>query len=380
MIAKKLRAVATALVIGMAALAASSMPADAALRSVVGKPLQEAQSLAASGNYSAAMAKVRQAEGVAGLTAEEAKTVKQMKDYITVKSGAAGGPVDSAVGAQAKFSADYNAGRYREVISDEELLRKYNVLNANSMVVIAQAYYQLGQYKECVTYAANHASAGADMLKRGGLCAFKAGDDALSLEMAEKLVAVSPTPENWAQLLGQAERAKGLSDAQTVDIYRLKLLTGNMKGADDYFTLAQLLIAARLPAEADQVVQKGQAAKLLVDARAQRLIGLVKQSQAADAANFAKTQAAAQKAPAGDELIKVGEDLTGMGKFGEAITAIQAGIGKGVKDVDNAQIRLAVALASNKQKPQALAALEKAKTTPNGKLVAHMWAAFIKAH
>ncbi|MDR3528734.1 MAG: hypothetical protein P4L57_15800 [Rhizomicrobium sp.] len=380
MIAKKLRAVATALVIGTAALAASSMPADAALRGVVGKPLQEAQSLAAQGNYSAAMAKVRQAEGAGSLTAEEAKTVKQMKDYITVKSGGAAGPVDSAVGAQAKFNADYNAGRYREVIADEEVLRKYSVLNANAQVVIAQAYYQLGQYKECVAYAGNHASAGADMLKRGGLCAFKAGDDALSLEMAEKLVAVSPTPENWAQLLGQAERAKGLSDAQTVDIYRLKLLTGNMKGADDYFTLAQLLIAARLPAEADQVVQKGQAAKLLVDARAQRLIGLVKQSEAADAANFAKAQAAAQKASTGDDLVKLGEDLTGMGKFGEAITAIQAGIGKGVKDADNAQVRLAVALASAKQKPQALAALDKAKSTPNGKLVARMWGAFIRAH
>jgi hypothetical protein len=380
MIAKKLRAVATALVVGTAALAALSMPADAALRGVVGKPLQEAQSLAASGNYSAAMAKVRQAEGAGSLTAEEAKTVKQMKDYITVKSGGAAGPVDSAVGAQAKFNADYNAGRYRDVIADEELLRKYGGLNANAMVVIAQAYYQLGQYKECVAYANSHSSAGADMLKRGGLCAFKAGDDALSLEMAEKLVAVSPTPENWAQLLGQAERAKGLSDAQTVDIYRLKLLTGNMKGADDYFTLAQLLIAARLPAEADQVVQKGQAAKLLVDARAQRLIGLVKQSLAADTANLAKNTAAAQKAPKGDELVKIGEDLTGMGKYSDAVAAIQAGIGKGVKDADNAQVRLAVALASNKQKPAALAALDKAKSTPNGKLVARMWAAFIKAH
>jgi tetratricopeptide (TPR) repeat protein len=297
-----------------------------------------------------------------------------------VKSGGAGGPVESLAGAQAKFSADYNAGRYRDVIADEELLRKYNGLTANAQVVIAQAYYQLGQYKECVSYANSHSGAGADMLKRGGLCAFKAGDDALSLEMAEKLVAVSPTPENWAQLLGQAERAKGLSDAQTVDIYRLKLLTGNMKGADDYFTLAQLLIAARLPAEADQVVQKGQAAKLLVDARAQRLIGLVKQSLATDVANLPKAQAAAQKAPKGDELIKIGEDLTGMGKYSDAVAAIQAGIGKGVKDADNAQVRLAVALASNKQKPAALAALEKAKTTPNGKLVARMWAAFIKAH
>lgn len=379
MIAKKLRAAATALVVGMAALAAATS-ADAAVRSSVGKPLQEAQSMAASGNYAGAMAKVKAAEAVGGLSAEEAKIVKQMKDYITVKSGGSAGPVDSAVGAQAKFQADYSAGRYREVIADEELLRKYGALNANSQVVIAQAYYQLGDYKGCVAYANAHAGAGADMLKRGGLCAYKAGDDVLSLQMAEKLVAVSPTPENWSQLLSQAERAKGLSDAQTVDIYRLKLLTGNMKGADDYFTLAQLLLAAKLPAEADQVVQKGVAAKLLVDARAQRLIGLVKQNLTADQANLAKNQAAAQKAPTGDELVKVGEDLCGYGKFADAVGAIEAGIAKGVKDADNAQIRLAVALASSGKKPQALAALEKAKSSKNGQIIAHAWGAFIRAH
>ena len=140
------------------------------------------------------------------------------------------------------------------------------------------------------------------------------------------------------------------------------------------------LVEIGLPAEADDVVQKGQAAKLLVDARAQRLAGLVKQSLAADMANFGKAQAAAQKAPKGDDLVKIGEDLTGMGKFAEAVSAIQAGIGKGVKDSDNAQVRLAVALASAKQKPAALSALDKAKTTPNGKLIARMWTAYIRTH
>lgn len=377
MIAKNLRAAATALVVGMAALAAS-MPADAAVRSAVGKPLQEAQALAASGNYAGAMSKVKAAEAVGGLSAEEAKIVKQMKDYITVKSGGAAGPVDSAVGAQAKFNADYRAGKYREVIADEEVLRKYSVLNAESQVVIAQAYYQLGDYKGCVSYAMSHTGAGTDMIKRGMLCAFKTGDDQLSRELAGKLVAANPSPENWAQLIGSAERAKGLTDSQTRDIYRIKLLTGNMKGADDYFTLAQLLIAAKAPYEAGSVVEKGQAAKLLVDARAQRLAGLVKQAQATDAAGFAKAMSDAQKAKDGEELVRLGEDLTGQGKYADAVTAIQAGIGKGVKDADNAQIRLAVAQFGAKQKGPALSSLEKAKSSPNSKLVAQMWTIYFR--
>ena len=379
MIAKNIRAVATAFVLGMAAMAAATMPADAAVRAAVGKPLVEAQSLTASGNYSAALAKVRQAESVGGLTAEESRIVKQMKDYVTIKAGSSGGPVESGPAAQAKFNADWNARRYRDVIADEDLLRKFNVLSGTYEIVVGQAYEQLDDYRGCVRYADSHSSAGAQMLKLGASCAFKAGDDRLALDMALKLVAAAPSPENWDQLLRQAERAKQLSDPQTLDIYRLKLLTGNMKGADDYFTLAQMLIAGRVASEAAGVIDRGVQAKLLVDQRAQRLIGMAKKGQADEVAGIGKNLAAAQKARNGDELIKVGEELTGMGKYGDATNAIQTAIGKGVADSDNAQVRLAVALYGAKQKPAALAALERTKT-PNGTMVAKMWSAYIRGH
>lgn len=379
MIAKKLRAVATAFVLGTAALAAMSMPADAAVRKAVGQPLQEAQSLAKQGNYQAAMGKVRQAEGVGGLSAEESKIINQMKEYLaSVSKGTVG--TDTKTGAEAKFRADWEAGRYREVINDEDLLRRTGALNGLDQVVIAQAYEKLRDYKGCVRYANEHTSAGVDMLKRGMLCAFNSGDDALSLQMAEQLVAAAPSPENWNQLIGQAERAKRLSDPQTLDIYRLRYLTGTMKGAGDYFTLAQLLLAAHLPSEANAVVEKGAQAKLLVDQRAQRLIALVKQSMAGDVANVGKALAAAEKAPKGDELIKVGEDLTGMGRYQDAVKAIQQGIGKGVADSDNAQVRLAVAMYGAKDKAQALSVLDKVGKSPNGKMVARMWALYIRQH
>jgi hypothetical protein len=378
MITKKIRAVATALVLGTAATAVATMPADAAMRSAVGKPLQEALSLAKSGNYAAACAKVKTAEGVGGLTAEESKGTNQMKEYL---ASASKGTVcaEGSVGAQAKFNADWNARKYRDVIADEEMLRKYNVLNATSMVVIAQAYENIGDYKGCMRYADSHASAGAEMVKRGMLCAFKDGNDNAARDLAMKLVAMSPTPENWGQLLKQAEHAKQLSDPQTLDIYRLKYLTGNLKGADEYFMLSQMLIAARVQNEAALVVSKGQEAKLLVDARAQRLAGMAKKNAADEAANIGKIVAAAQKQPKGDDLIKAGESLAGMGKYAEAVDAIKAGIAKGVKDTDNAQVRLAVALYGNKQKPAALSALDKV-TTPNGKMIAKMWSLYIKSH
>lgn len=380
MIAKKFRAVATALVLAVAAMAVASTSAEAAVRAAVGRPLQEAQTLAASGNYTAALAKVRQAEAVGGLSAEEARIVKQMRDYISVRAGGGGGPVESGPGAQAKFSADWNARRYNEVIADEELLRRFNVLSGNDMVVIAQAYEQLGNYRGCVHYAETHASVGAEILKRGAICAFKAGDDALSLSMALRLVGAAPSQENWGQLLRQAERARQLSDPQTLDIYRLRFLTSNMSGAADYFTLAQMLIAGKVQGEAAAVLDHGVQAHLLVDQRAQRLIAMAKQNAAAEAGSINRDLAAAQRAPRGDDLIKVGERLNGLGRYADAVNAIQAGINKGVSDPDTAQIRLAIALFNAKQKPQALAALAKVTHSPNAKMVAAMWELYFRQH
>jgi hypothetical protein len=381
MITTKSRAVATALVLGTA-MAVATMPADAAMRSAVGKPLQEALSLAKSGNYAAACSKVKQAEAVGGLSAEENKTANQMKEYVAAASKGSA-CADTAVGIQAKFNADWNARKYRDVIADEDALRQRGVLNAQSMVVIAQAYEGLGDYRGCMRYADNHASAGAEMVKRGMLCAFKAGDDNAARDLALKLVSQSPTPENWGQLLKQAEHAKQLSDPQTLDIYRLKLLTGNLTGADEYFMLSQMLIAARVQNEAAAVVDKGVAAKLLVDARAQRLAGMAKKNAADESANISKALAAAQKQKTGDDLIKVGEELSGMGRYADAADAIKAGIGKGVKDPDNAQVRLAVALYGAKQKPAALSALDKAikgSKSANAKLIAQMWSLYIRGH
>src|SRR5262249_23277473 len=145
-------------------------PADAAVRPQVGKPLQEAQSLAAAGNYSGAMAKVNQAEGVGGLTGEESRVISQMRAYITSKS--------SATGGKGKLSADYRAGHWGAVISDAQSMR--GQLDATDHAAVATAYYKLGQHKECLRYIHDHLGSGASdiVLKIQMACAFGAGDDA----------------------------------------------------------------------------------------------------------------------------------------------------------------------------------------------------------
>jgi hypothetical protein len=384
MIAKKLRAATAGLVLGTAAVAAvgvmTATPAEAAVRAAVGKPLQDAIAAVKAGNCQAATAKIRQAEGVGGLSAEEQKILGQTKQYAEVTfKGQCG--VSSSEGAQAKFDADYRAGKFSDAIADESLLRKYGALNSNNLVIIAQAYYRMGNYKGCVRYASSHSGAGMEMLELQARCAFETGDDAEMRTATEALVAAAPTPDHWNQLLSLAERSKGLTDPQTLDIYRIKYMTGGAKKADDYFTLAQLLLAAHLPSEARSVVEKGMQAHILVDQRAQRLLALTKQSQAGDFASLGKTLAAANASKTGDELVKIGEDYCGMGKYPDAIAAIVNGIKKDtLRDPDNAQVRLAQAYFGAGQKQPALAALAKVKGSPNSQMVAHLWELYIRSH
>lgn len=383
MFLKKLRAVATALLLGaVMAVAGGSLtvtPAEAAVRAVVGKPLQAALAAAAAGNYSAAMSDVRQAEAVGGLTAEEQKVISQTKQYVEVKCGGSCG-VSDAAGAQAKFDTDYRAGRYSEAINDADLLRKYGILNGANMVIIAQAYYRAGSYRECTRYAGEHSGLGQDMLDLQMRCAYETHDDAMMRAAVEQLVATTGKPEYWGRLLKLAEASKALSDHQTLDINRIKLLTGTLSSDSDYFLLATLAIQFGLPSEAVNVVQKGFQTKALHDNRAQRLFNLAKSSAASDLANLPKTVAAANAAKNGDALVKLGENYCGMGRYPDAVAAIQAGIGKGVSDQDSSQIRLGQALYGAGQKDAALRAFAKANHTPNNEMISHLWSLYVRAH
>jgi hypothetical protein len=352
-------------------------PAEAAVRSAVGKPLQAAIAAAQAGNCNQATSSVRQAEAAGGLSAEEQKIVNQTREFIEVKlSGKCG--ISDAAGAKAKFSSDWNGRRYRDVIEDAELLRKYGAMDGQSEEVIAQAYYMIGDYSSCERIAGE--SNGQSMLELKLRCAFEAHDAAAERGALEELVSTTGKPEYWGQLLRLAQNAKGLTDHQTLDIYRIKFLTGSITTADDYFTLAQLDIEFGLASEAVTVVEKGMAAKVLVDARAQKLHDLAVRNKNADLAGLANTVRDANASKTGDALIKLGEDYCGMpNRCKDAVDAIQAGIRKGVSDQDNANTRLGQALYCAGQKEPALKAFAKA-TTPNGQQVAHLWSLFAKAH
>src|ERR1700709_2844243 len=103
MTASKLRAVTTAFLLGTATVCGAALvfsaPASAAVSAKVGKPLQEAQALVHAGNYKGAMAKINEADAIAGKSAEEDSAMGEIADFPEVEVG----DTSTAAGAKAKF-------------------------------------------------------------------------------------------------------------------------------------------------------------------------------------------------------------------------------------------------------------------------------------
>jgi hypothetical protein len=375
MTVRKLQAVLTAILLGTATMGAVVAMAPAAYAATVsahvGPLLKEAQGLAAAGNYSGAMAKIREAESAPGKTGDDTSVINSMKQYIGVKSGDAS--IGGAAGAKAKFANDYNAGKFKDVIADGDTLRKYNALDSQSQLIIGQAYYKSGDYAGCVRYTKQ--LGGDTALELQARCAYETGDEAAQHQALESLVSRSGKPEYWKLLLKISERSRGLNDHNTLDINRIRFMVGAIATKDEYTLLAQLALQLGNAAEAQTYIEKGMAAKVLNDDRSNRLLTLAKAQAAATVAGRAKALAAANAAAMGDDLVKVGENMLGeAGKAKDAIGIIQSGLKKPLKDAANGQIRLGHAYLAAGQKADAQAAFAKVKTPEKDATVAHLWA------
>ena len=266
MFAKSFRAAAAAFVLGTAALAAGTVgftvSAEAAARPAVGKLLNEAVRQASAGNVSAARASVAAAEAVGGLTPGDHAAIDQVKQYINAKSSAGGG---------GGIAGEYRAGHYSAVIAAGQR----GGLGADDMVLVAQAYYLTHDFGGCSRYIRNNLSGGGEnilqMLQR---CAYENQDNDGQRYALEQLVQRTNKAEYWSQLLDTAAGTKGLSDHGTLDVYRLKLLTGSLVKAEDYNLLAQLALQLGFASESVAVINKATAAKLQLGARTGALVAM----------------------------------------------------------------------------------------------------------
>jgi hypothetical protein len=368
------RAAAAAFLIGGAGMVSAAIviypqAAEAAgVRPAVYNPLKEAISLAGSGNGSAALAKVREAESGGGHSAAEQQAISQTKEYIAAKTGQGTG----SAACRAKFANDYNAGRYRDAISDSDCLRKNGSFSGQDQLIVAQAEYLLG---DCAAAIRDARAIGAQQLLLAA--AHKCGDADTERTALEQLVRGGKT-QYWTNLLTAAENSSHvLKDHETLDLLRLRLLTNTMRDQSDYMTAAELALQVGSAQEAANIVQKGIDAKVLSGDRPARLLTLAKAQAAKDSADFPAMQKAAAAAKSGDPAIKLSEELWGFGRYADALSLAQSAIEKGVTDKNNAQIRLGQAELGAGHKDAAESAFDKVgRDDPAEQVIAHLWAVY----
>jgi hypothetical protein len=379
-----LRAFSVALFLGTAAFVGHNYVIGAAhaasVRPAVGKPLQQAQELAAKGDYKAALEQIKKADATPKKTPEEEKVIDQMRNYVVSKSGSAS--VYEQMIAQGKGSATvarnlirahYMQKDYKKVIADAAILRKYGAMDASARALIAQAYYLSGDYAGTIRFLKGHTD--IDSLKLIYGAAFKLHDmDAIQSSL-EQLILATGNVDYWRGGIEIAEHQRPLTDHQSLDLLRLRLLTGTMRptagGDDDYSQLAQIAIQLGFPGEAEAVLQKGMDVKVVSGERAQRLMKMASNAAAKQKAALAQQEAAAKT---GDDLVQVGEAYAGFGNTDKALSLIQAGIKKGVTNKYNAQMALGEAYLAKGQREaaaKAFAAVPKADT--KGWNIAHLF-------
>jgi len=370
------------------------------LRPEVGKPLQAASELLKAGKAREALAKVREAEAVAGITPAERNTIDGMKAAAAQRAGDLPAAIQAleamagrASGAQLGQVAEQLASAYaqqRNNAKASEWLQKAVAAGNNSpSIKQLQQYLQSssGDYA-AIARDASAAIAAAESAGRradeGDLLRLadaqqKTGNTNGYVLTLEKLLLNYPKREYWSAFLGRLPRKSGFSPRYELDVMRLRLATGSLTKTEDFMEMAQLSLQAGLPYEAKRIVDQGYKAGVLGTgaeaARHQRLRDLADKQAAEAATTMARqaTEAAAEKE--GDNLVKVGYAMVSAGEVDKGLALIQQGLAKGqLKRPDEARLRLGMAqLQSPKTRAQAAQTLRSVKGTDGAAEIARLW-------
>jgi hypothetical protein len=375
------------------------------VRPEVGKPLQQAGDLLKAGKAKDALAKAREADAVSGKTPAEQLMIDRMKAAAAQRAG------ETASAIQA-FEAMFNSGKLSgpEQAQTAEMLafaysQQKDWPRTNQWVQRAVAAGSTSpQLKQLQAYAQSQSgdySAIAKEAQAAVAAAEQAGrkpDEGDLLRLADaqqrtgntqgraatldKLLANYPKKEYWSILLGQLPRKSGFSDRFSLDLFRLRLATGNLTKTDDFMEMAQLALQAGYPAEGKAVIEKGFASGALGTGpegeRHKRLRDLAIKQEAEGKVGIEKDAQEALAAKGGNELVRVGYAYVTMGQYDKGISLIEQGIAKGgLKRPEDAKLHLGLAqLQAGKNKNKAVQTLRSVQGNDGAADLGRLWAVY----
>ena len=377
-------------------------PKGDAVSAEMGKPLQAAQEALKAKKYKDALAALQQAEA-----AKADKTPYEQFVLVQMRAAAYAGMQDYP-----------NLVKALEAMNDSGRLTQEQQLQQT--VTIAQLQYQLQNYDKAIEtinkyYAAGGQDQQLNLLK--GQAYFLKNDFANSAKTLqtvikaqeaggrqpdeqllqtlmsaeykqnnaqgtaaalEKLVTYYPKPDYWTDLVTFTQKKPGFSDRLTLDVYRLMMATNTMTRPGDYMEAAQLALQAGLPGEANAIVEKGMATKIMgqgADAdRHRRMLDLATKQAAEDQKTLAQNEKEAANQPNGIALIKLGEAYASYGQYDKAVAMMQQGLAKGgLKNPDDAKLRAGVVMLQAGKRAEAEKVMKSIAAKDGSADLARLW-------
>jgi tetratricopeptide (TPR) repeat protein len=379
------------------------------IRPEVGKALQAAQELVKAQKGREALAKVAEADAVAGKTPFETYLVERVR----ASAALAANDVPAAIRAleaviasgrltppeqlqmvQALGSAYYSQKDYARAIEWTARYFKEGGNDPRSRQMLIQAYYQRGDYAN----AAQELLADLHEAERAGTPppeerlrllanSYLKMDDSTRYRFAlEKLVTYYPKKEYWAELIQRTQRSPTFADRFALDILRLRLPTGNVEGAEDYLELAQSALQAGYPAEAKKALDKGYETGALGTGpnadRHRRMRDMVEKQLAEDRrsleGNDLEVAAESQK-DGGLALVNLGFAYVVNGQYDRGLALMERGMSKGTGAIANrkaqdSRLHLGIAYLMAGRKDKALEAFKSISGTHGAADLGRLWA------
>jgi hypothetical protein len=385
-----------ALMFGAAGFEANAQQPANSVRPEVGRPLQAAQAYVKQRKGREAMAEIAKAEAVPNRTAYENQVIAQMKAAASSAAGDNDATIrnNSALLESGRVSgreavtlvqgiavAHYNKKEYAEAARWTQRYFKEGGSDPAMRTVLLQSYYlgnDCNSVNKMVAGASEDRRASEEELQILANCYLRMRDTGGYVSAIEKLVIYYPKKQYWTDLLSRVQKKPGFSDRLGLDVYRLRMATGNLADTNDYFEATQLALQAGLPAEAKIFMDKGYDAKVLGQGkeadRHGRLRSLVEKSLAESQKNRAREEQEALAAKDGNDLVKIGQNYVYEGKAEKGLSLMEQGIKKGsLKRPDDAKLRLGEAQIHAGKRSQGVQTLRDVKGNDGTADLARLW-------
>jgi len=368
-----------------------TMPKVGVVSRGIAKEMRAAQSALQAGRWNEALDDLQAAQEISPLTAFDLKTIDEFKAYAHIKlknfsSAQSDYEAELATGAvtvqetvnvfRMLFLMSVSKGQHANAIEYGTELAARGGASAEDLGILSLSYYL---QKDCANSAlwadkAIGASRETGQTPRENWsqfklqCAADAGDNAAMEAVLADLIRLTHKSTYWNTLL-RLERQDERVDHNTLMLYRLMYDTASMSEGSDYIEMAQLLGDAALPAEAQNVLEKGISSGVILEQQKERTTRLLNSFKArvdADRKSYVQLNTEAADSSAGEFGVKLGEAYYGFGEYPDAVTVLNRSLTKGqVQHLDDAYVYLGRSLVALKDRDGARAAFANLKTVPN---------------